>query len=312
MSYLAPPPMPAPVIVMKDVGGFVTDYQNQTEIYRASRREVRLHECRSACTLALSLPNVCVYPDSRLKFHLAYDPRNHQTNADVSQQLFNSYPAAVRARLGTLTREYKVLSGSELIALGIRDCTAPKTIEPVPGEPKVMVASAAARKTPAAAAKAEQSQPLFAGLMDKMLSVLGASGTAQTAPNQTAPSQAAAGPPRSAQSPAPAPVELANIPLPPPRPPEYTQTAGMAAAVPVTAPDNGETEQAAAIAVAQASGGGPGQPGPQDLVPRPPQRPNESALSAGRRPQTGLPKLITGSQPILPPDFSAYAEMDPY
>src|ERR1700731_509759 len=74
MSYLEPPPMPAPVIVMKDVGGPVANYQSQTAIYRASEREVRLHECRSACTMALSLPNVCVYPSSTLKFHVAYDP----------------------------------------------------------------------------------------------------------------------------------------------------------------------------------------------------------------------------------------------
>ena len=31
------------------------DYQSQTAIYRASEREVRLHECRSACTMALGL-----------------------------------------------------------------------------------------------------------------------------------------------------------------------------------------------------------------------------------------------------------------
>jgi hypothetical protein len=36
--------------------------------------------------MALGLPNVCVYPDSTLKFHFAYDPRNHQTNPEVSQQ----------------------------------------------------------------------------------------------------------------------------------------------------------------------------------------------------------------------------------
>jgi hypothetical protein len=131
--------MPAPVVVVKDVGGFVTDYQTQTAIYRATGREVRLDECRSACTLALSLPNVCVYPDSTLKFHLAYDPRNHAVNTQVSQQMFGSYPASVQARLGTLTRAYKVLRGDELIALGIRDCNTPKS-----NEPQIMVASAAA------------------------------------------------------------------------------------------------------------------------------------------------------------------------
>jgi hypothetical protein len=41
LSYLQPPPMPAPVVVVKDVGGYVVDYQTQTAIYRLSRREVR-------------------------------------------------------------------------------------------------------------------------------------------------------------------------------------------------------------------------------------------------------------------------------
>src|SRR5580692_2079086 len=140
--------MPAPVIVMKDVGGFVADYQSQTAIYRASEREVRLHECRSACTLALSLPNVCVYPDSVVKFHQAYNLRSRATDFGVSQQLFDSYPAAIQARLGTLTRNYKVLSGTELIALGIRNCN----------EQPVMLAAA---KTAAPAQTASVAQEIF-------------------------------------------------------------------------------------------------------------------------------------------------------
>ncbi|MGH6849968.1 MAG: hypothetical protein ACREDD_05920 [Methylocella sp.] len=152
MSYLDPPPMPAPVIITKDVGGLVADYQRQTALYRASEREVRLHECRSACTMALGLANVCVYPDGSLKFHVAYDPRNHQTNHAVSQQLFDSYPAAVRTRLGALMRNHKVLRGRKLIKLGIRDCNEPKT-----NVPKIMVASAAAGKPPLAAQPARKS-----------------------------------------------------------------------------------------------------------------------------------------------------------
>lgn len=139
LGYLTPPPSPAPVVVYKDVGGLVTDYQAQTEIYRREGREVRLHECRSACTLALSLPNVCVYPDAQVKFHLAYNAIDRQTDAGVSAELFNSYPAAVQGRLGHLTRQYKVLSGTELIALGIRNCN---------GDNGVMIASAK-RKQPA-------------------------------------------------------------------------------------------------------------------------------------------------------------------
>jgi hypothetical protein len=122
LGYLSPPPAPAPVVVYKDVGGLVTDYEAQTEQYRRENREVRLHECRSACTLALSLPNVCVYPDAKIKFHQAYNAITKEVDLGVSSKLFASYPAQVQARLGYLTREYHVLSGVELIALGMRNC----------------------------------------------------------------------------------------------------------------------------------------------------------------------------------------------
>lgn len=105
MPYLDPPPFPAPVIVQKDVGGYVADYRAQTERYRAENREVQLHECRSACTLALGLPGVCVYPTSILKFHKAYDVNTRVPDDAISRELLESYPPAVRARLGGLTRE---------------------------------------------------------------------------------------------------------------------------------------------------------------------------------------------------------------
>ena len=112
---------------MKDVGGYVADYQAQTARFRQEGREVRLHECRSACTLALSLPNVCVYPSSLLKFHKAYNANTRAVDEGVSQELFRSYPAAVQARLGGLTREYRVLTGRELISLGVRNCEGAET-----------------------------------------------------------------------------------------------------------------------------------------------------------------------------------------
>lgn len=306
--------MPAPVIVMKDVGGFVTDYENQTALYRASQREVRLHECRSACTLALSLPNVCVYPDSKLKFHLAYDPRNHEPNAEVSQQMFNSYPAAVRARLGTLTRAYKVLSGSELIALGIRNCNAPKIIEPVPGEPKILIASAAPRK-PAAGAPPQTGEvpPLIAGLMDKMLSAFGAGGAAPAVAGRFA-----GVPPREAAKQPSGEVLVVDIPLPPRRPAELTETAeatGVAARQ-----DSGQAANQnfhGAIAGIPAAGAGEAPSAAAlvaetaDAVAVPPHRPSRAALVAKRLlDRIALPKLITGAQPILPPDFSAYMDID--
>ena len=138
VSYLYPPPEPAPVVVMKDVGGLVSDYRERTELYRSQNREVRLHECRSACTLALSLPNVCVYPDSQLKFHQAYNDITKETDLGISDELWRSYPQAVRARLGTLTRQYQVIRGRELIAMGLRDCSSPQQ--------RIMIAKA--RPTP--------------------------------------------------------------------------------------------------------------------------------------------------------------------
>jgi hypothetical protein len=300
LSYLQPPPMPAPVIVTKDVGGFVTDYQTQTAVYKATGREVRLHECRSACTMALSLPNVCVYPDSTLKFHMAYDPRNHQPNAQVSQQLFDSYPAAVRARLGTLTQQYKVLRGSELIALGVRDCNAPAT-----HEPKIMVASAPAGKTPPTGPSSER--PLFPGLIDKMLSVFG-SGEAGPAHDRPIALR------RPAPGAAPVGVLLAEAPLLPPRQAEFAEPVGAIVAKaeamapgkpdgelsrdPPPAPELNQAEQAAGM-------------------PLPPHSPADTPPSAGKLavPQTPaqrhkLPKIIAGAQPILPPGFSAYADSE--
>lgn len=285
--------MPAPVIVTKDVGGFVADYQAQTAIYRVTGREVRLHECRSACTLALSLPNVCVYPDSVLKFHQAYDPRDRQANAQVSQQLFASYPAAVQARLGTLTREYKVLRGSELIALGIRNCNEPKG-----NVPRIMVASAPAKK-PAPPPGPATGQPLFAGLVGKMLSVFGIGGTESPAREG----------PAASRHPAPAQVLLASVPRPPPRPAEFAAPAyAMVARAEAALPDRTDTvparEATSKPALAKATEAADG--------PLPPHRPAADAAPAtgAQKPWPALPKIITGAQPILPPGFSAYADLE--
>lgn len=151
MGYLSPPPAPAPVVVYKDVGGLVTDYEAQTEQYRRENREVRLHECRSACTLALSLPNVCVYPDSQIKFHQAYNAITREVDLGISAKLFASYPATVQQRLGYLTREYRILRGSELIALGMRNCN---------GDNPVLIASRKQRQAaPTTVASARPDAP---------------------------------------------------------------------------------------------------------------------------------------------------------
>ncbi|WOJ90747.1 hypothetical protein RZS28_05510 [Methylocapsa polymorpha] len=275
---------------MKDVGGLVTDYQAQTEIYRLSDREVRLHECRSACTMALSLPNVCVYPDSILKFHQAYDVRNHQTDLNVSQQLFDSYPAAVRARLGGLTREYKVLRGNELIELGVRNCN----------EERTMVAATTPRKTPPMRSHAEP-QPaeqgsFFAGLMDKMRSAFGTGERTFPPGDRTVMARANAPKSMSSESLLPEP------PLPPARPTEIASMLG--------APTEHDAIEAAAPADIQTTDAQTTDAQTAD-APLPPARPTRLTYSyTYRLASIALPKIITGAQRILPPGFRAYAPLE--
>lgn len=204
VSYLDPPPMPAAIVVQKDVGGLVRAYQDRTELYRSQNREVRLHECRSACTLALSLPNVCVYPSSQLKFHQAYNDITKEVDYGVTNELWSAYPQAVREKLGTLTRKYKVLRGSELIAVGIRNCNAPAK------QPQIMIAKA----TPAPAAEGGD---FLKGVQGAVETLFGAG--AKTTPSTPAARRPA--PAKPSEPPAEPPSLQASItaPLPPPRPP---------------------------------------------------------------------------------------------
>jgi hypothetical protein len=272
MGYLHPPPGNGPVIVMKDVGGDVRQYAAQTFAYIRSGREVRLHECRSACTLALAVPNVCVYPDGVLRFHKAYNPITRATNDGVSDAMLTAYPPAVRERLGVLTRQYKSLTGSELIRLGVRDCTAP-------AEPRITLARASARPIGAQASLSGGFGGLFAGFGVPEIPTYSGYGApvqvqnvkvrsvkvqvAETAPaggSTTAVARSAQDPASSA-SPAP--------PAPPPRPDELAATT-----------------EAVATNEPNAS-----------AAPQPPERPHVFVAPPSRPAAWGLP--IRGSAPAL-------------
>lgn len=118
-DYLSPHSNPAIVI---DGGGLVEEYQRQTEYYRRTGFQIKLVNCRSACTMALSLPTVCVYPNSILKFHAAYDVNTKHIASKETAELFDMYPTKVKMALGKLERKYKTLTGKQLIKLGIRSC----------------------------------------------------------------------------------------------------------------------------------------------------------------------------------------------
>ncbi len=272
MSYLQPPPNMSPVVVVKDYGGYVDQYAAITEVYRRTNREVRIHECHSACTMALSLPNVCVYRDSIFKFHQAYDPRNHVTNYAVSDQLFHTYPGPVQDRLGTLTKAFTIMRGQELIDLGVRDCNAP--------EPRIMIAQARVRPLPDGTSPGSSTLSMLTGKLQGMVPGLGAKPEAVPAPGAK---------PRYAPD-VPAGMLEAKIPLPPERPVEIATAApGAPEQTTPTAPD----PQAPAAITAT----------PTDGIPLPPPRPK--VLVAYVPPLKPIPffQHIAGSAAILPARF---------
>lgn len=279
MGFLHPPPGDAPVIVVKDVGGDVHEYAAQARAYIASGREVRLHECRSACTLALAVPNVCVYPNSVLRFHKAYNPYTKAVNDGVSDAMMQAYPPSVRERLGFLTREYKSLTGAELIRLGVRDCN---------GGPKILVARANVG-SPAANPLSNAFGSMFSGVSAGEIPTFSGYNApvrvekvrVQLAENASAPPPAAVpAPPRIIAPPpvvaAPAPAKTPDA-QPAERPPEAEQ-----AAAPL--PPQRPHDLVAALNPPQT---------PPPKIPAPPERPKTSAPTS----HWGAP--IPGAAPAL-------------
>jgi hypothetical protein len=168
-------------------------------------------------------------------------------------------------------------------------------------------ASASARKQPVAAPpQASPGTPVLGSLMGKMLAIFGAGEAASAFRGR-----AAIAPPHPAKR-AQGPVLVAEIPLPPPRPAELAQTVGAVAEAPLQA--SGQEAEGAGTTASAAGSQAASEAAPAETAetaPLPPRRPGNATLFAMRRiARTALPKLITGAQPILSPDFSAYADMD--
>lgn len=290
MTYLNPPPAPAPVIVVKDFGGVVRDYEAQTELYRETDREVRVHECHSACTMALSLPNVCVYPNSIFKFHQAYYLRSRQTDFGVSRQLFDFYPAPVQARLGTLTRKFKILSGADLIALGVRDCNTPR----------IMLAKT--RPTSRPGGNGGAISRVWASVTSAFGNKPAAAGARRTPTLVAMRQQTEAERTQSAE------VVFDGAPLPPSRPDSEPPRQGQsqtASAQIAPVPADAKPQEAAQTGAVQAS---EAQASAANPPPPPPSRPASLTITFNQKlPTRILPAVIQGAQPILPPHFLAYA-----
>jgi hypothetical protein len=130
--FLAPPPAPAAIVIMNDGGGDVIDYTNAAARYDREGRRVEIRgSCRSACTLALSVRNVCVGNGAVLKWHQAYEIKGHVLRPDVTNAMLDTLPVRVQKQLsGKVQRTYSpeaTLNYEQLVKLGIPDCdpTAP-------------------------------------------------------------------------------------------------------------------------------------------------------------------------------------------
>lgn len=126
-DFITPPDPPKPVIILDDRGGRVSDYMKAAQEYATERREVRIIGlCWSACSLALSVPNVCVGSMATVMFHDAYDLKSGKVNLSVTMDLLNQLPKNIRDKVSkTIQKDFRAdssLDASALIKLGVRKC----------------------------------------------------------------------------------------------------------------------------------------------------------------------------------------------
>lgn len=126
-EFLNPPAIYSPVVINNDGGGLVDSYEEAVRRYTIEGREVRIKgSCRSACILSLSVPNVCVYPSAVVKAHNAYEQNTGIRRPDVTARMLSSLPTRIQSKLrgqiSDLYNSHTILTGNELIKLGVRQC----------------------------------------------------------------------------------------------------------------------------------------------------------------------------------------------
>lgn len=132
--FLYPPPaITQPVVIREDGGGEVASYMEQAYRYKVEGRRVEIRgSCRSACILALSVPNVCVDKNAVVKAHQAYSELSHVLRPDVTEKMISTLPKKIHDKLeGKIQRDYtpdSILTYDELRDLGVSDCSKKDTI----------------------------------------------------------------------------------------------------------------------------------------------------------------------------------------
>lgn len=133
-QFLYPPSnVNQPVVIVDDGGGTVYDFEVQAAKYNAENRRIEIRgSCRSSCTLALSVKNVCVGKGAILKWHHAFNLKDRSPRPDVTNEMLSQIPRNVRYAVeGHITVDYNpqaTLTYRQLIDLGVPDCDAPTQI----------------------------------------------------------------------------------------------------------------------------------------------------------------------------------------
>ena len=103
-------------------------FQSVIQQYNASGERFRIDShCQSACTMFLSIRNVCVTPDSTLLFHAGGNMQKGIINPAYSAKMASHYKPALRqyvmANHYMDTFEFHSIPGSEIISrFGYRAC----------------------------------------------------------------------------------------------------------------------------------------------------------------------------------------------
>ena len=96
--------------------------------YNASGERFRIDaHCQSACTMFLSIRNVCIAPGATLLFHAGGSMRKGIINPSTTQQMLSTYNAALRRYVTANhfmdTLEFHEIEGSDIVKrFGYRAC----------------------------------------------------------------------------------------------------------------------------------------------------------------------------------------------
>jgi len=103
-------------------------FQSVIRQYNASGERFRIDShCQSACTMFLSIRNVCVEPSAELLFHAGGDRGKGIISPSITRVMLGTYNAALRSYVTANhfmdTLDFHSISGSEIISrFGYRAC----------------------------------------------------------------------------------------------------------------------------------------------------------------------------------------------